>query len=89
MLSRTTAAFRAQLGALPKPIQDKAASAYAIWAENAHHPSLRFKKIHSGLPIYSARIDRAWRAVGVLEGDTVVWFWIGSHANYETLLRGL
>jgi hypothetical protein len=48
-----------------------------------------FKKIHSGLPIYSARIDRAWRAVGVLEGDTVVWFWIGSHANYETMLRGL
>jgi len=89
VLSRTTAAFRAQLAALPKPVQEKAASAYAIWAENPQHPSLRFKKVHGGLPIYSVRIDRAWRAVGVLEGDTVVWFWVGSHASYEALLRGL
>jgi hypothetical protein len=53
------------------------------------HPSLRFKKVHATLPIYSVRIDRAYRAVGVLNGDTVVWFWIGSHANYEALLRAL
>lgn len=65
MLSRTTEAFRAQLVALPKAVQDKAASTYALWAENPHHPSLRFKKVHSSLPIYSERIDRAYRAVGV------------------------
>ena len=71
MLSRTTEAFRAKLVALPKPVQDKATSAYALWAENPHHPSLRFKKVHSSMPVYSVRIERAWRAVGVLEGDTV------------------
>ncbi len=89
MLSRTTEAFRSLLATLPKPVQDKASSAYALWSANPAHPSLRFKKVHSTLPIYSVRIDRAYRAVGVLNGDTVVWFWVGSHANYESLLRAL
>jgi len=89
VLSRTTERFRSQLTHLPKPIRDKAASAYALWSENPEHPALRFKKVHTTQPIYSVRIDRAWRAVGVLDGDTVVWFWIGSHADYEALLRNL
>ena len=89
MLSRTTKDFRSQLAALPKPIQDKAATAYALWSTNPHHPSLRFKKVHATLPIYSVRIDRAWRSVGVLDGSTVVWFWVGSHASYEALLRNM
>lgn len=89
MLSRTTERFRSQLANLPKSIQDKAASAYALWSANPEHPALRFKKVHSTQPIYSVRIDRAWRAVGILDGDTVVWFWIGSHADYEALLRNL
>jgi hypothetical protein len=60
-----------------------------LWSGNPDHPSLRFKKVHVKLPIYSVRIDIDWRAVGLLEGDTVVWFWIGSHAEYEQLLRVL
>ena len=89
MHSRTTERFRSQLTALPKVVQDKATSAYALWSANPDHPSLRFKKVHTTLPIYSVRIDRAWRAVGILDGDLVVWFWIGSHASYEALLRSL
>jgi hypothetical protein len=88
VLSRTTESFRTLLARLPKPVQDKAASAYVLWSANPEHPSLRFKKVHATLPIYSVRIDRAYRAVGTLHGDTVVWFWIGSHAEYEALLRG-
>lgn len=89
MLSRTNEKFRSQLAALPKPVQDKAASAYALWSANPSHPSLRFKKVHATLPIYSARVDRGYRAVGVLNGDTIVWFWVGSHADYEALLKGM
>lgn len=72
---------------MPKPIQEKAKAGYKLWTENPHHPSLRFKKVHSNLPIYSVRIDLDWRAVGMLDGDHVVWFWIGAHADYEKLLR--
>jgi hypothetical protein len=85
--SRTTQRFRALRDSLPKPIQEKAQAAYQLWSANPDHPSLRFKKVHVKLPIYSVRIDIDWRAVGVLEGDTVVWFWIGPHAEYEQLLR--
>ena len=46
----------------------------------------RFKKVHHHLPIYSVRIDLDWRAVGTLREDTVVWFWIGPHSEYEKLL---
>lgn len=89
MRSRTTQRFRALRDSLPKPIQEKAQAAYELWSANPDHPSLRFKKVHVKLPIYSVRIDIDWRAVGVLEGDTVVWFWIGPHAEYEQLLRVL
>jgi hypothetical protein len=53
------------------------------------HPSLQFKRVHAKEPIYSVRIGLGWRAVGVRSDDTVVWFWIGSHAEYDKLLSGL
>ena len=31
----------------------------------------------------------AYRAVGLLENDNIAWFWIGSHADYDRLLRSL
>ena len=71
------------------PVRERARTAYQLWADNPDHPSLRFKKVHSSLPIYSVRIDLDWRAVGVLADDEVVWFWIGSHTDYERLLRQL
>lgn len=53
------------------------------------HPSLQFKRVHAKEPIYSVRVGLGWRAVGVRSDDTVVWFWIGSHAEYDNLLSGL
>jgi hypothetical protein len=87
--SRTTEKFRRLLDAAPPTIQAKAASAYALWSTNPGHPSLRFKKVHDQLPIYSVRIDLDWRAVGVLRDETIVWFWIGSHGDYDKLFSGL
>jgi len=86
MRSQTTAEFRALLEGAPGAIQTKAQSAYRLWSENPAHPSLRYKKVHSTQPIYSVRIDLDWRAVGVLKVDTVIWFWIGPHSEYERLL---
>jgi hypothetical protein len=28
-----------------------------------------------------------YRALGLLKGDTVTWFWIGTHDEYERLLK--
>jgi len=87
--SHTTEAFRDLLAAAPHSVRDKARNAYRLWAENPGHPSLRFKKVHTTLPIYSVRIDRDGRALGLLEGATGVWFWIGPHTEYEKLLAKL
>jgi len=87
--SHTTEAFRSLLAAAPAAVQLKAQAAYRLWAENPAHPSLRFKKVHDTLSIYSVRIDLDWRAVGVLKNGIMVWFWIGPHSAYEKLLSNL
>jgi hypothetical protein len=84
--SHTTKQFRDLLDAAPADVRDKAKAAYALWAANPSHPSLRFKKVHASLPIYSVRIDLDWRAVGVLREGGIVWFWVGPHREYEKLL---
>ena len=89
MESKTTRRFRDALDSLPAEIQTRANEAYALFRENPSHPSLRFKKVHTVLPVYSARISRDYRAVGVLEADLIVWYWIGSHADYEKLLADM
>jgi hypothetical protein len=84
--SRTTAQFRELFAELPQPVQEQTRKAYRQFKQDPNYPSLRFKKVHPKLPIYSARINRDYRAVGQLEDDTVIWFWIGSHTEYDLLL---
>jgi hypothetical protein len=33
--------------------------------------------------------DISYRAVGARDGGTVIWFWIGSHADYDNLPKQL
>ena len=89
MKSRTTAQFRKSFADLPGQVQEQTRAAYRQFKENPSHPSLRFKKVHPELPIYSARISKNYRAVGQLDEDTVIWFWVGSHAEYDKLLSQL
>jgi mRNA-degrading endonuclease RelE of RelBE toxin-antitoxin system len=85
--SSTISQFHKLFEDLPKQIQEKARDAYRQFSKDPNQPSLRFKKVHPELPIYSVRISKNYRAVGQLEGDTVIWFWIGSHEIYERLLK--
>jgi len=89
MNSTTTRRFRRSLAQLPEGIRRQARTAYGLFRRDPHHPSLRFKKVHATLPVFSARINIDYRAVGVVDGDDVVWFWIGSHDEYDKLLRQL
>jgi mRNA-degrading endonuclease RelE of RelBE toxin-antitoxin system len=87
MVSETTEAFRRQVRELPESARSMARQAYRKWLSNPRHPSLQFKRIHLHEPIYSVRIGIHWRAVCVVEGDTATWFWIGSHAAYDALIK--
>lgn len=89
MKSSTTARFRKAFTRLPKPVQRQARAAYRLFQKSPNHPGLRFKKVHPTEPIYSARISLDYRALGVMEDAEIVWFWIGSHADYDRLLSQL
>ena len=66
MKSHTTSQFHKLFADLPKQVQEKARAAYRQFSKAPNHPSLRFKKVHPELPIYSVRISKNYRAVGQL-----------------------
>jgi hypothetical protein len=88
--SQITAAFRKRYAGLPEDARKQARVAYRLFVANPYHRSLYFKRVHDTEPIYSVRVGRSYRVVGLLEPDNVmVWFWIGPHEQYETLLANL
>jgi hypothetical protein len=74
---------------LPAAVQHQAARAYALWRSDRHHPSLQFKRVSQRQPVYSTRVGIGYRALGLQEADHIYWFWIGSHADYNELLKHL
>lgn len=89
MKSVTTTKFRNCYSKLPKEIQELARKNYSIWLKNPLHPSLQFKQIHNSEPIYSARVGISYRALGIIQQGVMVWFWIGSHGDYDKLITQL
>ena len=37
--------------------------------------------------MYSVRVSTDYRALGVVDGTDIVWFWIGAHHEYDRMLR--
>ena len=89
MKSHTTKRFRTALAALPTQVRDQAREVYRRFIVDPRHPGLQLKRVHPIQPVYSVRINLDFRAVGLLEGDTILWLWIGRHAEYERLLKQL
>jgi hypothetical protein len=86
LISRTTQRFRKALAALPEPVRAQAQLAYRLFQQDPWHPGLQFKQVHSSKPIYSARVGLGYRALGVRDDGDIIWFWIGSHADYDRLI---
>jgi mRNA-degrading endonuclease RelE of RelBE toxin-antitoxin system len=83
MKSAVVPSFWEAYKSLDKKVQERARKAFELWIENPFHPSLHFKCINSEEDIWSVRITINYRALGILDNDTVTWFWIGSHKDYE------
>ena len=84
--SRTTRRFRQAYENLPEEIRRQARQAYRLFQKDPHHPSLRFKKVDEASNTFSVRVALGFRALGVMEGSTIVWCSIGSHADYDRLI---
>ncbi len=71
MTSHTNQRFRKLFVGLPKAIQKQAKKAYAQFRRDPYQPGLHFKRVHSTQPIYSVRITKDYRAVGI-QRDTIL-----------------
>ncbi len=83
MKSSALPSFWAAYQVLDETLRRRAQKAYRLWADNPFHPSLHFKCINTEENVWSVRISRGYRALGVWEQDTVTWFWIGGHDEYD------
>ena len=86
MKSRTTERFRKCFKRLPAQVQQRARKAYKLFQEHPDYPGLRFKRVHPTEPIVSVRVGLGYRALGIQHDDEIVWFWIGSHSDYDNLV---
>jgi hypothetical protein len=77
-------AFWDAYGKLPEQIRLLADKNYALLKDTPQHPSLQFKKVGR---FWSVRVGLRYRALAVETDGDLVWFWIGSHADYDALIR--
>jgi hypothetical protein len=87
--SVTTERFRKAFSNLPKEIQERARKAYNLWKQDNYHLSLHFKQVYKEQAIYSVRVGLSYRALGVRQEESIIWFWIGSHEDYNNLISHL
>lgn len=71
---------------LPSFVQRLADKNYALLKDDPFHPSLHFKKVGKKKHLWSVRVGEHYRALGLDKSEGVVWFWIGTHAEYDKLL---
>jgi hypothetical protein len=81
--SKTVPAFHAAFARLTPRVQQQVRNAYRRFAEDPSHPSLKFKRVHPSMPLFSVRIGRGYRALGIRDAEKIVWYWVGSHAEYD------
>jgi len=69
---------------LPEEIRRQADKCFEILKRNPQHPSLRLKKVGR---FWSVRVGKHYRALAIEHEGELVWFWIGSHADYDKLIK--
>ena len=84
MKHRASPRFWRHHRALPDELQQLADCGYQLLLQDPRHPSLHFKRIGR---LWSVRVGLHHRALALERGEELVWIWIGSHAEYDLLLR--
>jgi len=85
MRHRTTPRFWEHYRRLPTDVRDLADKHFQLLQSDPRHPSLLFKKVGN---VWSARVGLAHRALAVEGEEDFLWVWIGSHDEYDRLIRG-
>ena len=67
---------------LPEQVRALADKQFELLKANPQHPSLHFKRVGR---FHSARVGAHYRALAVDASDGILWFWIGTHAEYDRI----
>jgi hypothetical protein len=76
--------FWAAYRKLPESVRNLADKNFALLKSEPRHPSLHFKKVGK---LWSARVGLHYRALATEVDGDLVWFWVGSHAEYDRLTK--
>jgi hypothetical protein len=77
--------------ALPAEIRTAATAAFGMFLQNPQHPALRShqlkptKKGQHWPGSISVSVTIGYRAIYVVRNGVNLWYWIGSHADYDRL----
>ena len=69
--------------ALPDDVRQEARFAFRSFCSNPAHPGLSFERLRWDPNLWSVRVTRGYRAVARKHGDMMIWYWIGSHAEFD------
>lgn len=83
-MHRATSRFWTCFANLSEDVQHVARKNYALLKANPRHPSLHFKKVGK---FWSVRVGLTHRALAIEDGDGFIWVWIGTHDEYQRMLR--
>jgi hypothetical protein len=64
-------------------VRELADKNYALLKRNLRHPSLQLNKVGR---FWSVRVGSRYRALAVEVDQDLLWFWIGSHADYDAII---
>jgi mRNA-degrading endonuclease RelE of RelBE toxin-antitoxin system len=68
---------------VPCDIQELASKNFELLKDNPKHPSLHLKKVGQ---YWSVRVGRKYRALAIEDKENFIWFWIGTHSEYEEII---
>ena len=70
---------------LPEKVKNIANKNFLLLKKDFNHPALCLKKVGK---YWSARVGIGYRALAIEVDEGYLWFWIGSHASYDKLIKG-
>jgi hypothetical protein len=91
--NKTARQFREQYAGLPKEIQKATRASCVIFDKNPRHPSLHYHELYETKrgqhhpKSISVSVTMQYRAIFVVRNGKNMWYWIGTHADYEPLYR--
>ena len=69
---------------LPERVRERADKNFALLKQDPQHASLHLKKVGR---YWSVRVGLRYRALAVEVDAGLLWFWIGSHSDYDEMLK--